>query len=147
MEKRDILLGLMGLPVGGRNLLMSPIQIMKALFLLKMELGLSDSEFYRFEPYLYGPCSFEVYSDLENLIKEGLVVTIPSSSTWTYYRVTSKGSDKAEKILRIADEDLINEIIKVKKCVTSKSFLELLKYVYQRYPKYAENSIVNIEAV
>jgi len=54
---------------------LSPIQLMKGLFFIKQELELKD--FYEFEPYLYGPCSFEVYRDLEILTKERLNTQVP----------------------------------------------------------------------
>jgi len=41
MKKKDILLALMYLPTDKKIEMMSPIQIMKALFLFKMELGLA----------------------------------------------------------------------------------------------------------
>jgi len=142
MKKRDILLALMYLPTDKK--LMSPIQIMKALFLFKMELELSDSEFYKFEPYLYGPCSFEVYSDLASLQIQGLTDTEPSFLGWKYYRLTNKGRNVAEEVVRKMDKNTLNKLQGIKNIVMSKSFMELLKYVYTKYPKYAKNSIINI---
>lgn len=126
---------------------MSPIQIMKALFLLKMKLKLSDTEFYKFEPYLYGPCSFEVYSDLLLLQKQGIVNTELSLWGWRFYRLTSKGIAIAEKNIKEMDEKILNEIKSIKNIVMSKSFIELLKYVYAKYPEYAKNSIINPEVL
>ena len=145
MRKKDILLVLMHLPTNKKLEMMSPIQIMKALFLFKMELNLSDSEFYKFEPYLYGPCSFEVYSDLASLQLQGLADTEPSFWGWKYYRLTDKGRSIAEKVVREMDKDKLDTLQRVKNIVMSKSFMELLRYVYDKYPEYAKNSIVNTE--
>jgi hypothetical protein len=71
---RDVLLYFIYATIENVKLL-SPIQLMKGLFLIKQELELKD--FYEFEPYLYGPCSFEVYRDLEILTKERLITQVP----------------------------------------------------------------------
>jgi len=144
MGKEKKLLELIYLPVGG-NPGMSPIQIMKAMFLIKQELDLS--EFYEFKPYLYGPCSFEIYSDLLDLKIRGLIDTIPSLSGWKNYRITTKGKVEAEKYIKEESEEVKNKILQIKKLVVSKSFLELLRYVYTKYPEYATNSIVNLGAI
>lgn len=143
MKKKEILLELIYLPVESKENKISPIQIMKSMFLLKQERDLS--EFYEFKPYLYGPCSFEIYSDLLDLKNEDLIDTIPALRNWEYYRITKNGKAKAEEIKQDLDRDLIEEIIKIKGTVISKSFLELLEYVYKKYPEYAKDSIINIE--
>jgi uncharacterized protein YwgA len=141
MEK-IVLLELIYLPVEGKANMISPIQIMKSMFLLKQELKLS--EFYEFKPYLYGPCSFEIYSDLLDLENKALIDTIPTLSGWNYYRITKKGKDRAKELEKNLDERIINKILDIKERVLSKSFIELLKYVYETYPEYAKNSVINI---
>ncbi len=143
-DKEKRLLELIYLPIGDKPY-MSPIQIMKAMFLIKEELDLS--EFYEFKPYLYGPCSFEIYSDLLDLKIRGLIDTIPSLWGWKNYRITAKGKVEAEKYIKEESEEVKNKILQIKKLVVSKSFLELLRYVYTKYPEYATNSIVNVGAI
>jgi uncharacterized protein YwgA len=140
MEKRDILLYFIYAPVKEAELL-SPIQIMKGLFLIKQELKLED--FYRFEPYIYGPCSFEVYSDLEILTKERLITRVPSGGRWFYYKITPLGKDKINAILDTMDRELSQCILEIKKFVVRNSIFELLSYVYSKYPDYARNSVLN----
>ncbi|MHA1506053.1 MAG: hypothetical protein ACTSR0_02540 [Candidatus Asgardarchaeia archaeon] len=147
MKGKDILLALMYLPTDKKSEMMSPIQIMKSLFLFKMELGLSDSEFYRFEPYLYGPCSFDVYSDLALLQSQGLIDTEPSFWGWKYYRLTDKGLNVAKEVVKDMDKSMLDKLQKIKTIVMSKSFMELLRYVYTKYPEYAKNSIINTEVM
>jgi len=115
---------------------MSPIQIMKSLFLYSQNKKLK--EFYEFKPYLYGPCSFEVYHDLRILLAKGLISAIPSLYSWDFYTVTSHG----EKILG-KEKDI--ELEGIKKFVVSKSFPELLKEIYSKYPEFSKNSIINNE--
>jgi len=146
MDKEHILLELIHTKVNDKEK-MSPIQIMKAMFLLKKELSLSDEEFYKFEPYLYGPCSFEIYSSLEKLEKEGFIEVVPSSFRWRYYKISKKERKYIEEIIGIIDKQILEKIKTVKQMVLSKSFIELLSYVYKKYPEYAKNSIINIEVL
>ncbi len=119
---------------------MSPLQIMKALFLYTQEEKPKD--FYEFVPYLYGPCSFDVYSDLKSLESGGFITTYPTYRGWNFFGVTSEG----EKYL-ISDTKIIQKLYEIKKLILSKSFIELLKYVYSKYPEFAKNSIFNSEAL
>ena len=115
---------------------MSPIQIMKSLFIYSKEDR--PKKFYKFKPYLYGPCSLEVYSDLRKLISEGFITAYSSFYSWSFYRITTKG----EKLLIKLDftDDKLKEI---KKTVLSKSFIGLVKDIYSKYPKFAKHSIIN----
>jgi len=119
---------------------MSPLQIMKALFLYAQKEKPTD--FYEFNPYLYGPCSFDVYSDLKLLESDGFITTYPTHRGWSFYGVTSEG----EKYL-IENTKIIQKLDEIKKLILSKSFIELLKYVYSRYPEFAKNSIFNSEVL
>jgi len=147
MKRKDVLILLLHLPTGAQKQLMSPIQIMKSLFLFKMEMKLPDTDFYKFEPYLYGPCSFDVYLDLIELKNEGIIDTELSPWGWKYYRLTSKGEKVANEIIENTSKEVLNELKSIKKLVMSKNFIELLKYVYAKYPEYAKNSIINLEVV
>jgi len=142
MNKKDILLCFIASPDIKP---VSPIQIMKGMFLIKKELNVTD--FYEFEPYLYGPCSFEVYRDLQQLVEENLVLSSPSIRGWKYYIISSKGMETFKAISQIMDKDLLEGIIRIKKIIIKKSFIELLRYVYEKYPEYAVNSIINIEVL
>jgi uncharacterized protein YwgA len=144
IRKRDILLYFIYVPVENLELI-SPIQIMKGLFLIQQELKPED--FYEFEPYLYGPCSFEVYQDLELLTKERFITQIPSRGRWFYYKITPLGRDKIEDISKTMDEKIAQGILEIKKFIARKSIFELLQYVYSKYPEYAKNSIINLEVV
>lgn len=119
---------------------------MKGLFLLSKELKLEN--FYTFEPYLYGPCSFDIYNDLNAFLKENLLTTIKfPTSYWSYYKVTPQGADKSKKILQFMSEEMITKMKEIKKTVVNKSFIDLLRYIYEKYPEYAVNSIVDIKVI
>lgn len=119
---------------------------MKGLFLLSKELKLEN--FYIFEPYLYGPCSFDVYNDLNTLIRENLLTTIKFlPSYWSYYKVTPQGADKSKKILQNMSQEIVAKMKEIKKTVISKGFIDLLRHIYEKYPEYAVNSIIDIKVI
>jgi uncharacterized protein YwgA len=144
MKKKDVLLYFIYVPVEDLELI-SPIQIMKGLFLIKQQLR--PENFYEFEPYLYGPCSFEVYQDLEFLVRENLITQIPSTGRWFYYKITPLGKNKIVEISKTIDEKLAKAILEIKKSIARKTVFELLQYVYNKYPEYAKNSIINLEVL
>lgn len=132
------------LPEGKTNVL-SPIQIMKGMFLIKQELNVSN--FYEFKPYLYGPCSLEVYEDIQRFVEENLILLLPSIRGWKLYTISSKGMEKFKAISKTMDEEFLENMRRIKKIVMEKSFIELLKYVYEKYPEFAINSIINIGVI
>jgi len=144
MNRRDILLCFIALPEGKTNVL-SPIQIMKGMFLIKQELNVSN--FYEFKPYLYGPCSLEVYEDIQRFVEENLILLLPSIRGWKLYTISSKGMEKFKAISKTMDEEFLENMRRIKKIVMEKSFIELLKYVYEKYPEFAINSIINIGVI
>ena len=143
IPRKDILLAFIDLPIDKKQNIVSPIQLMKSMFLAKNELKIPN--FYEFEPYLYGPCSFEIYSDLISLLENNLIDTIATPFSWKYYRTTNVGSIKADLIIKNLDKKIVEKLNEIKKFVINKTFSELLEYVYKEYPKYTENSIINLK--
>lgn len=143
ISREDILLVFIDMPIDKIKSIVSPIQLMKGMFLFKNELKLS--KFYEFEPYLYGPCSFEIYSDLINLLENNLIDTVSTPFSWKFYRTTDTGSNKANLIIKKLDKRMLKKLNEIKKLVVTKSFLELLEYVYKKYPKYAKKSIIDLK--
>lgn len=121
---------------------MDRIHIMKALFLLGRRGG-DLPNFFKFEPYLYGPCSFELYTLLEELVEEGLIVQPPHPAPrWGKYYLTPKGkieADRAFKEINPQHRYLLKEVTRE---VGRMGFYELLKYVYKEAPEFAVNSVV-----
>jgi len=148
MERHDWLLALLLAPGVSEepNEPMSRLRIMKALFLLGQENEEPLPEFYEFEPYLYGPISFDVYRDLRQLQLQGLVLEQRAiGRTWDYYRLTPAG----EKAARPVVEEEISLVTHQKLCeiksqVNSLGFISLLRYVYTKYPEFATESVFKI---
>ena len=118
-----------------------PIQIQKALFKFARETKVAKRETYSFSPYDWGPCSFEIYSDLGSLRDKGLIEAFPSGRGWSKYRLTEAGKDGAKKMRSKARGTLADDLARIREWVTSRSFPQLLKDVYEQYPGYATNSL------
>lgn len=109
------------------------MELTKWCFLLKHE---SDSRggpsFYQFLPYHFGPFSFVLYREIQELIDQGLVET-PDDKTWqlsTRTRIAKFAAPRAA-----ADDAML-----LAKRLRSWSLAELVESVYVRYPKWTVNS-------
>jgi len=138
MERKDYLLLFISLP-GGRYAL-DRIRLMKGMFLFAQTGIPGPRERYEFEPYDWGPFSRDVYRDLEALEAAGLLVAVPEGSRYAEYRVTDLGRQHADALQHGLPTATTKCLAEIKATVTSKSFLELLEYVYQRYSDFAERS-------
>jgi hypothetical protein len=70
---------------------LTPVQIQKAMFLLKQEAGqFVGPDFYEFVPYNYGPFNSSIYDDLNALAGAGLV-TIDQSQGRSWACTPSRG--------------------------------------------------------
>ena len=120
---------------------LSPIQIQKAMFLLRMEASEAvGRQFYAFTPYNYGPFSSSIYGDVDLLVASGYVRET-NLGHYSRYLVTDSGRDRAASLLGQmpgdAREYLSNMII----WILSVDFTQLLRSIYAKYPDYARNSV------
>ena len=147
MKPQEWLLAYLALPLDASNTEKSidPVRIMKGMFLFAMEGTVADEGKYNFDAYSYGPCSFEIYSDLDNLLERGIIPReFRAGETWPRYSVMSKGVSAFEELKKVADVAGMKQLSQIKNLVLSMSFLSLLKYVYNKYPKYATKSLISI---
>jgi len=123
-----------------------PIRIMKGMFIFVMEAPkgwMPKKERYRFIPYNFGPCSFDIYRDLQQLDAIGFVDTRKDSDkSWNYYFVTLTGNKATKEIKKQFPPKAINFINKIREFVDEVSFRKLLETIYQAYPKYSIKSLV-----
>jgi len=75
------------------------LHLMKALFLTWHRSGRNIPNYFAFEPYLYGPCSFDAYRVLDAMSKEQLI-TQPSEPLprWAKFYLTEKGKRAAAEV-------------------------------------------------
>jgi DNA-binding PadR family transcriptional regulator len=122
---------------------MTPAQIQKSMFLMRMEAGryLGD-RFYEFIPYNYGPFDADIYRDLDWLAAKGVVITDTSPGrNWRTYAVTPAGIDAAERAMASADRTAVSYLGRVVDWVTSVSFPVLIRAIYDKYPQFKANSV------
>ena len=119
---------------------LDPIRIQKGMFLFAKESGARDRELYEFVPYNWGPCSFDIYDDLDSLHRDGLIERRPvPGKSWYKYQISPAGRDFTST-LRLPKGDSLDYLGKIKSAITRASFNRLLDNVYKRYPEYAINS-------
>ncbi|MBI2667997.1 hypothetical protein HYX17_04500 [Candidatus Woesearchaeota archaeon] len=150
MEKRDWILAFLfakgkteeiGEPIDGS------LRLMKNLFLLWIErnnLNL-DNIYEDFKKYNYGPCDFNVYKDMKDLKEDKLIEEVDIGRSYSKLKLTKKGYERAEMIFNNMTRDIKEKIIEIKKEINSRdSLLSLLKFIYEKYPEWAENSLIKI---
>jgi hypothetical protein len=122
---------------------MDRIRLMKALFLIWHRSGRKISGFYDFLPYMYGPCSFDLYRELESAERLQLISQAPHPiDRWADYFLTARGEHAADAAVRKIDSNSREIIRSVASEVTKVGFQELLRRVYDEAPDFAENSVV-----
>jgi uncharacterized protein YwgA len=140
MQPRDRLLLFVALDGAPRGL--DPVRLQKGMFLFAQECNVGDDEKYEFIPYNYGPMSAQIYSDLEDLVDDGLVEAVPvQGQSWARYVATDRGLAEGSRLMESEPSDNARFLHAVKKEVASKTFKALLEDVYERYPDYAEKSV------
>jgi len=110
------------------------MELMKWLFLLKKETFLSsDSTFYDFIPYKFGPFSFTVYRDLEELARfgyfEGKEIRIQPSLLSDAYR----NFQSLPEVFQTAVKSILTQYGRL-------SLSRLIHSIYDRYPWFASRS-------
>jgi len=119
------------------------IRLMKALFLVWNRSHRNVEGFFEFIPYMYGPCSFELYRQLDQAQHLRLITQAPHvASRWAPYFLTERGIVNVEKLVGRVDPHTANLISNVVQEVSSLSFHNLLRRVYSEAPDFAVSSVV-----
>jgi hypothetical protein len=129
---------------------LDPIRVMKGMFLFQNEdspdvVSPLPAPPYEFEAYAYGPFTAAIYHDLNELRSLGLVQAEPvAGRTYTRWSTTESGTAFAEAEVEEIPVDRLRRLRHAKQIVLSKGFAELLRYVYQRHPEYATESVAKL---
>ncbi|MBK5218926.1 MAG: hypothetical protein JJE35_03955 [Thermoleophilia bacterium] len=114
VTKRDWLIFLLAYK-GENGSALDPVCIQKGMFLLSQEGVIPESERYEFEPYHYGPYSFELREDADNLVRQNLADKLAVSGyTWGRYRLTGDGIDYATQIIDGVGPEAARKVFAVK---------------------------------
>ena len=124
------------------NTVIEPIQLQKLMFLFAQESTVPTDEKYDFVPYNWGPCSFEIYDDLEAFFNAGLIERYHiAGKRWCRYALTTDGrSHLRKRLLRLSRPNRL-KMYNRRRWVKNQSFEDLLHAVYRQYPEYATRSV------
>ncbi|MCH8899408.1 MAG: hypothetical protein IH942_02800 [Acidobacteria bacterium] len=126
---------------GGGKEWVDPIRIQKGMFLLSMR-GPSK-ELFEFSPYHWGPFSKDVTETVRSLVKRGLAVRKPvEGRSWSVYSTTDTGHSQAVSYREALSESHRGWIDGAREYVLGKSFVGLLREIYDAYPDYASRSLL-----
>lgn len=144
MDRKDWLMLLIAFEGAPRGL--DPVRLQKGMFLFSMEAqDVPQEQRYVFRPYNYGPMSQEVYADVDELVRDGLIEeTAVEGQSWSRYRATDRGVSRGRRLLAQASGTharALDHLFELKQSVASRTFAALLEDVYDRYPEYAAKSI------
>jgi uncharacterized protein len=96
-----------------------------------------------FEPYDYGPFDSSVYRARDALVGKDLLLRRPAGR-YSHYEITGEGRERAAVIASSIDTPTAEWLRNIGHWVTSKSFTELLREIYDRFPDYATKSIARV---
>lgn len=114
----------------------SRVELVKWLFLARQETTISDEiPFYDFVPYRYGPFSFTLYKDLDDLADSKLVDRHSLSIT------RSAGKRVIEEVKKL-NQNVRQSISSIYSTYCGLTGKKLLDVVYSEYPWYASRSVL-----
>lgn len=106
------------------------LELVKWAFVLSRETATrGGASFYEFLPYHFGPYSFSLQREIDNLVEEGVITA--TETTWSCDS-SKTASDLSENL----KQDVRRIVARFKFC----SPTEVMDYVYRRYPAYTVNS-------
>lgn len=118
------------------------VRIQKGMFLFSQRSKAPVDQKYLFRPYKYGPFSFELYPDLDDMVREGLLqeerVALMSSPG---YSPTATGRDAANMLAHHALPGRMKLLAGLLSYVRERDFAKLLNDIYSLYPEYATRSV------
>lgn len=122
-------------------------RLQKLIFLIQEEIGELEKSF-QFEPYDYGPFSQDLYTEVDELVRRGLIRRIddetPSGNERYSFKITEEGIDylyeEADEEIRTGD--IGDKISQIKQEYNSMSILALLDEIYEDFEDYAAESVI-----
>jgi hypothetical protein len=131
---------LLALHFGGARGL-SPVQLQKSLFLLRMEVPEVGSDYYEFIPHNYGPFSKQIYQDAEQMATRGLVAIERGPESHAIFLITAAGQLRIAVIDREAPIRARNYLRSAVEWTQRQTFSGLVRAIYTKYPDYKINSV------
>jgi hypothetical protein len=122
---------------------LDPIRLMKGCFIVD-QIGPAEWKgLFAFEPYDYGPFDSSVYRARDALVGKDLLLRYPAGR-YSQYAISEAGRERAAMLASSMDKPAADWLRNIGHWVTSKSFTELLREIYERFPDYATKSIAHV---
>lgn len=122
---------------------LDPIRLMKGCFIVD-QIGPAEWKgLFAFEPYDYGPFDSSVYRARDDLVGKDLLLRHPAGR-YSQYEISEAGRKRAAMLASSIDKPTADWLRSIGRWVTSKSFTELLREIYARFPDYATKSIARV---
>lgn len=125
-------------------------RLQKLVFLAQKEASSELPSEYTFIPYDYGPFSANLLHEIEDLDEKGYVQEnkVPGVNGMKYqYKLTEEGAEYVDEHfeeLDDSDAEAISETADfIEGMYSDTPISRLLEHVYNNYPKYAEESVLN----
>ena len=114
------------------------LRLQKGVFLLERRGPSAWHSLYVYVPWDWGPFSKDLAVDVNGLVQRGLLEEEPVQwHRYPRYRTTAAGEDKLDVLDPHLTEHEGEYVQKVRAYVTSRSFSQLLREVYNAYPEFA----------
>ena len=140
MTRQDWLLLVLA-AAGGKPL--SHLQLQKSLCLVGHDLAkLVGAGFYTFRPFDYGPFDATVYQDAEEQSAQGLVTIRSHPATKRVFSLTMTGITRVRALEPELPADAVRHCRYIVQWAQSQTFQELTQAIYERFPAYAERSVL-----
>jgi uncharacterized protein YwgA len=114
------------------------LRLQKGVFLLEMRGPEGWRGRYEYLPWDWGPFSRDLAVEVNDLVRHGLIEEKPvQRRRHPRYRTTTAGEEKLDHLVSALANHEKEYVRKVRAYVTSRSFSQLLREVYNTYPEYA----------
>lgn len=126
-----------------RGASLTPVQLQKTVFLLQeLVPDLVRAERYHFKPYKYGPFTADVYTDAERLAFAGLATLAQDPSGYALYSASAQLVDSTNEYLNGIPAEMREFAERLATWTRQQSFLQLVRAIYERFPAYKVNSVI-----
>lgn len=128
-------------PSGEESEPLDRLRMQKAVFIVQQAGPNAWRGGFSFVPWDWGPYSRDLTNEVSRLQSEGLLETEPVEwRRYPRYRTTAQGEELAAAVAETLEGSQLDYLRRVRRYVTSRSFAQLLREVYARFPEYAVNS-------
>jgi hypothetical protein len=121
---------------------LDPIRLMKGGFLAWKQGPSEWTPLFDFQPYDYGPFDSRIYRARDDLIRSGLL-DVSSQGRYDRYEVTPAGRERAAQLRASQPQPFVDFLSEIGSYVTSRSFADLLREIYEAFPPFAKHSVFN----